>query len=122
MKKYLPIIYVAITAIFVGVIIGILLAKESGHTTLILARQWQEKYSITETVIPSNAGLININTASAEALSSLPGIGPGTAEKIVAYRQEHGAFVIVEDLLKIEGIGKVKLDNIRDYIIVEVGD
>ncbi len=122
MKKYLPVIYIAITAIFIGVSIGFLLAKESGRTTIVLARQWQNKYSITETVLPKTAGLININSANAEKLCELPGIGEETAEKIIAYRQKNGAFIEVEDLLNIEGIGKTKFERIRDYITVKAGE
>ena len=122
MKKYLPIIYVSVTAIFIGTCIGLLIAKETGHTTIVLARQWQDKYSITETQLPETAGLININSADAEALTSLPGIGAGTAEKIIAYRQKNGAFIVLEDLLKVEGIGKSTLNKIRNYITVKAGE
>ena len=122
MKKYLPVIYIAITAVFIGVALGFLLAKESGHTTIVLARQWQNKYSVTETVLPVSAGLVNINSANADKLCQLPGIGEGTAEKIIAYRQEHGAFIEIEDLMKIEGIGKTKFEKIRDYITVKAGE
>ena len=122
MKKYLPIIYVAITAIFIGVCVGLLIANETGQTTIILARQWQEKYTITETILPETAGLININTASAEDLCAIPGIGKGTAEKIIAHRQEHGAFIVPEDLLNVQGIGEAKFNIIKDYITVDAGE
>ena len=63
-------------------------------------------------------GVININTASQSQLETLPGIGPVKAAAIVAYRQEHGAFKSVEDLVKVSGIGKKTLENIRDQITV----
>ncbi len=122
MKKYLPVFYIAITAIFIGVSMGFLIAKESGRTTIVLARQWENKYSITETVLPESAGLININAANAEKLCQIPGIGEGTAEKIIAYRQKNGAFIEIEDLLNIEGIGKTKFEKIRNYITVKAGE
>lgn len=61
---------------------------------------------------------INVNTASALELEDLPGIGPSLAAKIIAYRQEHGPFVTVDDLLHVSGIGPVKLAQIKDLIIV----
>lgn len=59
---------------------------------------------------------ISINAASAEQLSELPGIGPSTAERIVAYRQENGYFQTVEDLMQVKGIGQAKFDKLKDRI------
>lgn len=56
--------------------------------------------------------LININLASAAELEQLPGVGPATAKAIVAYREKNGAFLQVEDLLKVRGIGPAKLSEI----------
>lgn len=64
------------------------------------------------------AGLVNINTATAAELEALPGIGPSTAAKIIAYREEHGPFAAVEALLEVPGIGDAKLAAIRDLIAV----
>ncbi len=60
--------------------------------------------------------LVNINTASAEQLSALPGIGEGYARKIVEYRESVGPFEAAEDLLLVEGIGHARLEAILDYI------
>ena len=56
--------------------------------------------------------LININLASVVELEQLPGVGPATAKAIVAYREKNGAFLKVEDLLKVRGIGPAKLSEI----------
>jgi competence protein ComEA len=56
--------------------------------------------------------VININLASATQLEQLPGVGPATANAIVAYREKYGAFNTVEDLLKVRGIGPAKLSEI----------
>lgn len=56
--------------------------------------------------------IININLASATELEQLPGVGPATAKAIVAYREKNGAFLRVEDLLKVRGIGPAKLSEI----------
>ncbi len=73
---------------------------------------------LLETPTPYAGQLININTADATLLTTLPGIGPTTAQKIVQYRQDNGAFQQVEDLLKIPGIGPSTLDEIRGLITV----
>ncbi len=70
------------------------------------------------TATPFAGQLININTADAALLETLPGIGPTTAQKIVDYREENGPFTRVEDLLKIPGIGPTTLEEIRGLITV----
>jgi competence protein ComEA len=55
---------------------------------------------------PSAGTLVNLNTATGEQLESLPGVGPVTAEKILAWRESHGAFSSVDELLEIDGIGE----------------
>ena len=62
---------------------------------------------------------IDINAADTEELQRLPGIGPVLARRIVDWREENGDFVIVEDLLAVEGIGATKLDEIRDLITIQ---
>lgn len=56
--------------------------------------------------------IININLASVVELEQLPGVGPATAKAIIAYREKNGAFLQVEDLLKVRGIGPAKLSEI----------
>jgi competence protein ComEA len=59
---------------------------------------------------------ININTANAEELQLVPGIGPATADKMLQMRKSYGAFKSVDDLLAIKGIGKKRLDKMRKYL------
>jgi competence protein ComEA len=68
---------------------------------------------------PPATGLVNINTATAPELELLPGIGPSLAQSIVAYREAHGLFREVEDLLDVPGIGPAKLEQIRALVTVE---
>jgi competence protein ComEA len=65
------------------------------------------------------AAAIDINRATADDFQQLPGIGPKLAKEIVAYRDKHGPFRRVEDLMAIKGIGFKKWKEIRPYVRVE---
>ena len=64
----------------------------------------------------NNDSIVNINTASAEELTTLKGIGPKTAEKIIEYRQNNGPFKSIEEIQNVRGIGAKKFENIRSRI------
>ncbi|MBF2053507.1 MAG: ComEA family DNA-binding protein [Candidatus Sericytochromatia bacterium] len=59
---------------------------------------------------------IDLNTASAAQLEAIPGIGPVTAERIIAHRQQYGIFQSPQDLLKVKGIGAKTLARIQGYL------
>lgn len=61
---------------------------------------------------------IDINVAPAEVFATFPGIGDVLAQRIVSYREEHGPFASVDDLLNVEGIGENKLNAMRQYLTV----
>lgn len=64
------------------------------------------------------AGPVNLNTASAEQLDTLPGVGPVTAKKIIEYRSK-SPFISVDDLINVHGIGEKKLEDIRPFATVQ---
>lgn len=61
-------------------------------------------------------GRVNINLADSTELQEIPGVGPATAEKILAYRQEHGKFSKLDDLKNVDGIGDKTFEKIKDMI------
>lgn len=60
--------------------------------------------------------LVSLNTASTTELETLPQVGPVTAQAIVAWREEHGAFTAVEELLEVDGIGDATLEQITPFV------
>jgi competence protein ComEA len=68
---------------------------------------------------PGLEGQININTATAEQLVLLPGIGKKTADAIIEYRTKNGNFKAVDDITKVKGIGAKKLEKIKGYLVLE---
>lgn len=61
-------------------------------------------------------GKVNINTATSKELERVTGIGPATAAKIIAYREQHGPFKSLDDLIKVSGIGPATLAKMRDQL------
>ena len=61
---------------------------------------------------------LDLNTATAQDLEALPGIGPVMAQRLVQHRQTHGPFKDVEDLLSVSGIGEKKLARLKPYLVV----
>ena len=76
----------------------------------------------TSPAIPSGnerRDTVDLNTATARQLMSLPGIGPVTADRILDYRKTNGPFQTVEELTKVKSIGEKKLQRIRQFITIE---
>lgn len=63
--------------------------------------------------------LLNINTATAEELQSLSGIGPQMSKKIIQYREENGNFSSVDKLTNVKGLGEKTLEKLKPFISVE---
>jgi len=66
---------------------------------------------------PSPTAPLDLNSATVEQLDALPGIGPTTAQKIVDYRQEHGAFHSVAELDAVPGIGQGRIEQLKGLVI-----
>lgn len=66
----------------------------------------------------AGAAVVDLNTADQATLETLPGIGPALAARILAWREEHGGFTAVDDLLQVSGIGETRLAELRDRVRV----
>jgi competence protein ComEA len=74
---------------------------------------------IEETEIVSSESKININTASLEKLTELPGVGEALAQRIIDYRTANGKFTSIEELKNVSGIGDKKFENLRDSVSIK---
>jgi len=97
--------------------VGFFLGRNRPGVLIIETERAEEAMPVTEPVAVSTQ-VIDLNTATADELEVLPGIGPSISAEIIAYREEHGVFSSVEDILEVSGIGESKLNSIRDYITV----
>lgn len=86
---------------------------DSGYEVTTIGRRPIEEQTVEK---------VNINTADAETLETVPGIGEVLAERIVSYREAHGAFREPEALLGVDGIGEKTLEKIKEYVIWEVAE
>jgi len=80
--------------------------------------QEREALSAQRDSLAAGSGLVNINTASAAELDSLPGIGPAIAQRIIEYRTVHGPFTSIEDIQRVSGIGPALFAKIKDLITI----
>ena len=91
----------------------------------LCAGQWgaAENQETTRSEAPrAPSELIDLNAATAMELETLPGVGPRTAERILEYRREHGAFERIEDLMDIRGIGERTFLRLKPLVTVVAGE
>ena len=109
-------VLLGLTGLFLCLLLGLFLHDRAALA--IPAAAETERSAPIEAVRPDPAPL-NLNTASEEALTALPGIGEELARRIVAYREEQGPFEAVEDLMEVSGIGQGKLAALEGLVTVE---
>lgn len=99
-----------------NILIGIVIAAAAGLLINIFF-SYNKKIQVNDLAL--TPVLININTASAEELDRLPGVGKITADRIVAFRAANGNFSSADGLKKVKGLTVKKIDKMRKYIATE---
>lgn len=121
MKKQGAFLLLVGACLFLALLIGFFIGRNAARPTIEIERLTETKAQLASqtTTAPAEteaAYPVNINTATAEQLQTLPGIGPALAQRIVDYRQTNGLFTSLSELTMVEGIGIAKLEAILDYI------
>lgn len=109
----------AMTVLFIAILAALYLqtaqpVKEQGYTVMT-SRPTEED------VTPEPSAPVDVNTAGVDELDTLDGIGPALAQRIIDYREEHGPFSSLEELLEVKGIGEATLEGFRDHAVVGTG-
>lgn len=136
MKKQTIPLLILITCIFAAFLLGFFLGRNINHMPIQLSasaspetapaasdhtavQTEEDQEPTTQPPETKPTGPVNLNTATAEELSTLPGIGPVLAQRILDYRTEHGPYASVESLLGVSGIGEKKLEALLGLVTVE---
>lgn len=120
MKKPRLHIFVLVTCIFAAFVLGFFAGRNLNRTPVQIrtlstpAAMTAQTESAAEA--PTEAVIVDINTATSEQLQTLPGIGPVLAQRIIDYRNEYGTFDSIGELINVSGIGEKKLEAIWDLV------
>ena len=93
-----------------------LAAPIADGTQIVVPRRFAVARAAAGAAPSSATGPVHLNSATLEQLDALPGVGPVTAQKIIAYREQNGAFRTVEDLDAVPGIGPARLEELRTLV------
>lgn len=91
----------------------------SVKTTLVILTLALALSSLAVTVEGAQSGVVNINTADESQLQLLPRVGPALAQRIIEFRESHGPFDSINELVAVKGIGETSLGNLSPYVTIE---
>lgn len=129
-ERKIALVLLMLTLTFAGFCVGLFIGKQREPASVTIYTTKTPTATVSEsTATPESPpestqsaayadGLLDINLASVEDLTTLPGIGPALAQRIVDYREQNGRFSSVEELRNISGIGEKRLSAILEYITV----
>ena len=125
MKKQTAYWLILAASVFAALLIGFFAGRNTTHSPVQISHLPQATYpsesepdSSAATDASKPTGKVNINTATAKELETLPGIGPTFAQRIVDYRSQHGPFSNLLELTNVTGIGLERVNQIMDYATV----
>ena len=118
MKKAPAIILAAVTVLLLLCTVAFFIQRNSDSGGLLIrsAEATLDTAASLQAIASAGSDLVDINTADLTALMTLPGIGQTLASRIIEYRNTHGPFESVAELLKVDGIGAGKLESILELI------
>ena len=123
MLKKASLVIITLTLVICAFAGGFFLGRGTGQNSISVsavptAGPDQTQDGGRNSTAPSTPLLVDINTATEDEFTALPGIGDTLAKRIVAYRTENGPFESLAELLNVEGIGEKKLESILDHITI----
>lgn len=119
MTKKTTAVVLAAFAAFLLLISGFFLGRKTVRSVRVTAERSAlvtAEETVSEKLSPDER--VNINTATVEELMQLPQIGETIAQRIIAYRELHGDFAGISELMNVEGIGEGRYEAIKDYVTV----
>jgi len=112
---------IAVAAVIAMITVGYFLGRTGNEGRVVVETEktpTAQEAETTSTAQEAEAGAekVNINTATAEELTELPGIGEVIAGRIVEYREEYGDFAFIEEIMSVKGIGDAIFEDIENLI------
>lgn len=98
---------------------GVLIERFESDAFIMETTAMEDDLAYTSDAEPVIAEKININSADADELDKLRGIGVSLAQRIIDYREKNGEFVTIEEIMKVPGISESKFADMRDFICAE---
>lgn len=109
----------AVTALFLCLLLVLFWKDRAAMTPDASGMAVETEIEVPQEAIQPDLSPLDLNSATAEELAQLPGIGEALAGRIVAYRAEHGPFQVIEDIMGVSGIGEGKFAALEGRITVD---